>query len=162
VLQNGSLQGNLFTLPLRSTATALHLELVTIDWTDPKFGERKELLWARPLGDGFYRLRTVPGFAEGVSRNDVLRCFENDDGLHVQEVVERGGHRTVRVDIDPGSNLETLLPDLPAELSLLQSSNRGLSVDVHPEDDYKALAARLNTLQAQGTLTWYDASAPLP
>jgi hypothetical protein len=134
------------------------LELVSVEWTDPKLGEREELLWARPLGEGLHRLRSVPGVADGFSRNDVVRCIENDDGLHVVDVVGWGGHRTVRVAVDRRIEPDTLLEELPSGLSLFRSSPHGLCIDVHPEDDYDALAARLDTLADDGALTWYDAS----
>jgi hypothetical protein len=134
------------------------LELVSVESTDPDVGEREEFLWARPVGESLFRLRSVPTLASGVSRNDVVRCFESGGDLYVADVVERGGHRTVRVTIATHINPEALLDELPPGLSVLRSSGRRLSIDVHPEDDYHALVESLDRLAAGGDLTWYEGS----
>jgi Domain of unknown function (DUF4265) len=144
--------------PLDSDGTPL--EMVSVGWADPDLGAREELMWARPLGDGLFRLRSVPTDADGVNRNDVVRCVEDTGNLRLADVVELSGHRTVRVAMGRSTAAEELMDELPSGLWLLRSSGDRLCIDVHPEDDFGALARRLDELAEDGALTWYEASDP--
>ncbi|WP_342377317.1 DUF4265 domain-containing protein [Myxococcus stipitatus] len=60
-----------------------------------------ETLWATPLGAGRYRLENSPFFTYRVSWLDVVEAAPAPDGqLEAQRVVEKSGHRTVRVILD--------------------------------------------------------------
>ncbi len=66
-------------------------------------GDRVETPWAELLSENEYRLENSPFWAYGVSYNDVIAAHPREDGsLPVfTSVVRKGGHRTVRVVLDP-------------------------------------------------------------
>jgi hypothetical protein len=60
--------------------------------------DRIETLWAVPLGGDLYRLDNSPFWAYGVSWNDVVEAVPDSDGmLRMKRVVEKAGHRTIRI-----------------------------------------------------------------
>lgn len=60
-----------------------------------------EDLWARP-SDRVFLLESIPFFENRVSRGDVVTASIQGDGfLQFDGVVERGGHSTFRVLVDP-------------------------------------------------------------
>jgi hypothetical protein len=60
-----------------------------------------ETLWATPVGEHLYRLENSPFFAYGVSWLDVVEARPDPAGqLAMARVVEKSGHRTVRVILD--------------------------------------------------------------
>ena len=62
-----------------------------------------ETLWADPVGPDLYRLDNSPFWAYGVSWRDVVEAHPDPDGmLRMTRVVEKSGHRTVRVFMKPG------------------------------------------------------------
>lgn len=75
-------------------------ELEPSDWHD----HATESVWAIPLGDNKYRVQNVPFYAYGVSYDDVVLTKRNEEGqLIVQGILERGGHSTYRVILNPGT-----------------------------------------------------------
>lgn len=57
-----------------------------------------ETLWAQPLGEGRYRLDTVPFFVPDLAVGDVVTAAPDDDGrLWAQRRESTGGHGTIRV-----------------------------------------------------------------
>jgi len=130
-----------------------------------------EWLWARPLDNGLYRLRSVPVVTEGLARNDIVSCANVNWTTEVHRLVERGGHRTIhltlaRVDVLDEDNdrattgLPRALSKLPLGESLVvQGTTEGrFVIDVHPEDDYAELTASLDALERSGILTWRTTS----
>ena len=71
------------------------LTKVVIDLKDETFGV--ETLWAKPIGNGLYRLRNVPFFAYGYSEQDVVNTIDLSGRVVVTGVAERGWHSTYRV-----------------------------------------------------------------
>jgi Domain of unknown function (DUF4265) len=144
-------------VPVDADGTPLALVRAPTEYSSAS--ARDEELWARPAGDGLYRLRSVPLTANGVNRGDLVRCVDRQEELpSLVEVVERSGHRTLRLNLSPGVDSATLVESMPAELSLIRISEEALCVDVHPEDDYELVAAHLDELADLGVLTWCDAS----
>jgi len=141
----------------------VELELVAFAWTDPDRKEQKEMIWARPVDDDLFRIRSVPMVADGINRHDLVRCVEAEGRLHVAEVTERGGHRTVRFSANADLDLdlwETVMETLPSGLSLAWARGSDVCIDVHPEDDVDELTTMLARLADAGALTWYEASGP--
>ena len=61
-----------------------------------------ETLWADQVGPDQYRLDNSPFWAYGVSWRDVVEARRDPDGaLTFVRVVEKSGHRTVRLILDP-------------------------------------------------------------
>ena len=132
-----------------------------------------EWLWARPLDQhGLYRLRSVPVVAEGLARNDIVSCVEAGGNYEIVAVVERGGHRTIHLRLVPGVVLESepgqpdvsaalnsMLDMLPLEQSGVAGTTEGrYAIDVHPEDDYEKVTARLDELERGNLLTWHEST----
>ena len=60
-------------------------------------GHSTETVWAERVGDGRFRLRSVPFHAMDVSFGDIV-ATENEDGVNVVRSVSlRSGHSTYRV-----------------------------------------------------------------
>jgi hypothetical protein len=99
-----------------------------------------ETLWAFPLGNDLYRLDSSPWYAYGVSWKDVIeaRPREPGDFPELVRVVEKSGHRTIRVILKPPTDES---PDSQAVLAGLrelgcsyEGANRSyIAVDVPPE-----------------------------
>jgi hypothetical protein len=61
-----------------------------------------ETLWAEQVGPDQYRLDNSPFWAYSVSWRDVVEARRDADGaLAFVRVVEKSGHRTVRLILDP-------------------------------------------------------------
>ena len=119
-----------------------------------------EWLWARALGNGSFRIRSVPVLADGLSFGDVVRCTAPGDSEppRVLAVRERGGHRTVQLRLAEPDAFD--LGQLPLDVSAgAWVSGHHIAVDVHPEEDWESVAAHLDDLQAEGALRWIEASA---
>ena len=59
-----------------------------------------ETPWAEDLGNRRYRLRNCPFYADGVSFGDIIEAepkYENDDRPYLKDVVEKSGHKTLRI-----------------------------------------------------------------
>jgi hypothetical protein len=121
---------------------------------------RAEWLWARALGNGSFRIRSVPVLADGLSFGDVVRCVisSDSDPPLVEAVRQWGGHRTVQIRL---AELDAFdLDQLPLDVSAgAWVSGPHFAVDVHPEEDWESVAAHLDDLQAAGALEWVEASA---
>ena len=64
------------------------------DWP-PVGGEN---LWAEALGNGRYRLDSVPFFAQGLAVGDVVTAEPDaNDELQIDEIVESSGNCTIRL-----------------------------------------------------------------
>jgi hypothetical protein len=70
--------------------------------------EEVEGMWATPLGNNRYRLENSPFYAYEVSWLDVVEALPATDGaLEFERVVEKSGHRTVRVILEQTSRSES-------------------------------------------------------
>lgn len=109
-------------------------------------GNATERLWAKPVGDGRFRLRNSPFFAFGVSNEDVVFGEVRGGQIYFAGVSIRGGHSTYRLKL-AGHGRETpafLKYWKPLE-SLGCSYEEGpvLSVDVPASTDIYAVYERL-------------------
>lgn len=70
---------------------------------DSDGGVNVETLWAEPLGDDRYRVRNCPFYAYRTSFLDVVHAeFDESEGhITFRRVVEKSGHRTLRVIFKP-------------------------------------------------------------
>ena len=121
---------------------------------------RAEWLWARALGNDSFRIRSVPVLADGLSFGDVVRCTapEDSEPPRVEAVRDWGGHRTVQIRLTEPDAFD--LGQLPLDVSAgAWVSGHHVAVDVHPEEDWESVAAHLDDLQAEGALSWIEASA---
>lgn len=122
-------------------------------------GPEDEWLWAEPLGSERYRLESVPFFAYGLSRGDVVHASEGDLP-RVEDVERKGGHRTLRVALDPNFDLERAeVRALTDELTRLGCALETLpphllALDVPPELDVAEVVRRLQAPFRDGVLIW--------
>ena len=78
--------------------------------------ENVETLWGERVGTNSYRVDNSPFWAYGVSWKDVIEAHPDPDGmLRMTRVVEKSGHRTVRIMFEL-SNEELKRPATPRSL----------------------------------------------
>jgi hypothetical protein len=125
-------------------------------------GPAEDWLWAEPLGSGRFRVESCPFFAYGVSRDDVVHAEvgAGEDAPRLEDVVEKGGHRTLRLALDPAvelsdSGIQGLLERL-LELGCTHESLRPklVAIDLPPEVDVAVVAELLQALVDDRALVW--------
>ena len=146
----------------QETSEALVRIRVPLETGDAPEAPADDWLWAEPLGSGRFRIESCPFFAYGVSRDDVVRAVEatGDDAPRLEDVVEKCGHRTLRLALDPAveiadSAVQGLLERL-LELGCTHEALRPkmIAIDVPPEVDVAVVAALLQALVDDRTLLW--------
>lgn len=105
-----------------------------------------ERLWATPLGDRRYRLENSPFFAYGVSWLDVVEAASEAEGEWpcFIRVVEKSGHRTVRIIFDQPADRSPEAQQVLAALHELGCSSEGATqtfyaIDIPPEAGFDAI-----------------------
>ena len=62
-----------------------------------------EFPWADKIGDNKYQLKNFPFYAYGVSYDDIVEArikFDDDPYPYMTKVLEKSGHRTLRIMLD--------------------------------------------------------------
>jgi hypothetical protein len=125
-------------------------------------GPADDWVWAEPLGSGRFRLESCAFFAYGISRDDVVRAAEvpGDEAPLLEDVIEKSGHRTLRLALDPQKELsdgavQGLLERL-LELGCTHETLRPklVAVDVPPEADVAVVVELLQALTLDRTILW--------
>lgn len=127
-----------------------------------ELGPAEDSIWAEPLGSDRYRVESCPFFAYGISRDDVVRAVEapGEGGPALDEVLERGGHRTLRLTLDDSVDLRSppvqrileKLIDMGCTHELLRP--RLVAIDIPPEVDLEVVAELLQAASKAGSLAW--------
>lgn len=120
-------------------------------------GNTEETLWAKPLGQDLYEIRSLPKFIENMNALDIVRAIASDfnDQPLVTETVSKSGHETIRFLFLKSSsfNREDVLRRLRALGAVTEEVGRGFwAVDVDPERDYQKIRDYLSALRVQGVL----------
>ena len=108
--------------------------------------EYVETLWASRVGPDLYRLDNSPFWAYGVSWCDVVEAHPDPDGmLRMSRVVEKSGHRTVRVMFERGADqapeARAVLDGVTALGATYEGmSPRYLAIDIPPAVDLMTVA----------------------
>jgi hypothetical protein len=135
---------------------------VPLDPAPGATGPADDWLWAEPLGSGRYRVESCPFFAYGVSRDDVVRAsdVEGEEAPRLEDVLEKCGHRTLRLALDPGVDVsdravQGLLERL-LELGCTHETLRPklVALDVPGEVDETVVAELLQALATDRTILW--------
>ena len=114
-----------------------------------------ETLWAERVGPDLYRLDNSPFWAYGVSWQDIVEAHPDAAGqLRMARVVEKGGHRTVRVFLErsPEEAAETraILDGVNARGATYEGmTHRYLAIDIPPGVDLMAIADYLTSQGVQ-------------
>jgi hypothetical protein len=122
-------------------------------------GPEDEWIWAEPLGSGRYRIESAPFFAYGLSRDDVVRAAEGELP-RVEDVERKGGHRTLRVALDPAFDVEraevrALIGEFEAIGCTIETLPPHIvALDVPPELDVAEAVRRLQAPFRDGILIW--------
>jgi hypothetical protein len=124
---------------------------------DEKYGG--ESFWAKPLGNDLYELRNTPFLAFDLHFRDIVRAVtETPDQLPlIREVVERSGHKTLRIIFQKATSDEKqqILSRLNAMHAFYEKANNRLyAIDVEPQGDYQAVCDYLWSLEQQGVLAY--------
>jgi hypothetical protein len=100
------------------------------DWED---------LWGQPTSEGRLVIDSVPFFAKGVARKDLVTAVLSEDGfLAVDKITERGGHSTFRIWL--AEHLITSLDQVVSDLKRMGAGvevtlQRLLAIDAEPEHE---------------------------
>ncbi len=118
-------------------------------------GSAEETLWAKPLGQDLFEIRSLPKFIENINVRDVVRAIASESDNHplVQETVSRSGHKTIRFLFLRASRLnrEDILRRLKALGVTVEEVGRELwAADVDNREDYQKTYDYLSLLKAQG------------
>jgi hypothetical protein len=93
-----------------------------------------ETLWAEVVGDNRYCLANTPWYAYNISWRDIVEALPDADGqLQFTRVLEKGGHRTVRIrSQDPFTS--EWLEKIPALGASYEGADRCyIGIDIPPE-----------------------------
>lgn len=121
----------------------------------------EDAVWAESLGSERYRVESCPFYAYGISRDDVVRAASAGEGGPVlDDVLEKGGHRTLRLTLGPSVELRSTavqrilerLIDLGCTHELLRP--RLVAIDLPPEVDLEVAAELLQEAARSGALSW--------
>lgn len=118
-------------------------------------GENVETLWAERVGPDLYRLDNSPFWAYGVSWRDVVEAHPESDGmLRMTRVVEKAGHRTIRIFFEPEAITSSKAREVLDGVIALGASYEGmnpryLAIDVPPDIDLMAVAQFLTARSVQ-------------
>lgn len=110
-----------------------------------------ETPWAQHLGEDRYLLLNLPFYAYGVSFEDILKCevkYEDDPRPYFVEVLEKSGHRTLRVILDESPKTSDRSQVLLNHLEEMDCGYEGATstyivVNVQPQCDFDAVCAYL-------------------
>ncbi len=125
-------------------------------------GPTDDWLWAEPLGSGRFRIESCPFFAYGISRDDVVRAAEvaGDEAPRLEDVLEKGGHRTLRIALDAkieiaDGAIQGLLERL-LELGCTHETLRPklVAIDLPREVDVTIVVELLQALADDATIVW--------
>ncbi len=125
-------------------------------------GPSDDWLWAEPLGSGRFRIESCPFFAYGISRDDVVRTAEavRGEAPRVEEVVEKGGHRTLRMALDPQVELgDAAVQGLLERLLEMGCTHETLrpklvALDVPPPVDVTLVVELLQSVAEGAAVVW--------
>lgn len=143
------------------TAEGLVRIRIRLDRGASEPGPEEDTVWGEPLGSDRFRIESCPFFAYGLSRDDVVRAAGPDEGGPIlDDVLEKGGHRTLRFALDPEVDLQSTavqrvldrVGDAGCTYELLRP--RFVAIDVPPEVDLAILADLLQDASRHGTLSW--------
>jgi len=144
------------------TAEGLVRIRIVLDRAPGEVGPGEDAVWAEPLGSERFRVESCPFFAYGLSRDDVVRAAgpEGAGAPVLEDVLEKSGHRTLRVALGARVALETAparrlleeLVELGCTHELLRPSL--VAIDAPSAADLDRVTEVLQEAAVRGWLTW--------
>lgn len=124
-------------------------------------GPRSEGLWALPTDKpDHYEVNNIPYHSYGINAHDIVRCTPPPE-RKVLEVVKAGGHKTLRIMFQPGTEMDVMNEVVKSLVQRGGHPDLGfpgfLSLDVAPDKDYDAIVKYLQDLNENGLLTFESA-----
>lgn len=91
-----------------------------------------ETLWAKSLGEDKYKIENSPFFAYGISWKDIIEAHVGDSGiLELKRVIEKSGHRTVRVISKENEIDKDFIKELNnLGCSVEEANNKFIAIDI--------------------------------
>jgi len=124
-----------------------------------------ESLWARPIGYERFAIQNVPFYAYDLNFGDIVeaRAAAPDLKPSVLRVIERSGHRTIRVFFQDGVTEDERLRNLESlnelHVSFERCSERYFVLDLAPEANIDAVRDRLDEFAERGVLEYETCEA---
>lgn len=128
----------------------------------PRTGTKSdaEWVWAKPLGEGLYRLDNIPAFVPGLALDDVIAA-EDEDGVPVfRGVRKRAGHSTYwlffsnDVERPQAANFLSQLESLGCSYEGVRG--RMIAVDVEPEPDIHQVYSFFQKAESEGLMQFEE------
>lgn len=119
-----------------------------------------EHLWAIPRGTDRFELDNIPFFAKEVAAGDLVAAQYEDNQLVFKQVIQPGGHSTIRVimyDPDQKAAIRDELTKLGCETEGSHLPNL-FAVDVPPNADYTEVMKLLSANAAKDVLDYEEAA----
>lgn len=122
-----------------------------------------EILWARHVKEHEYQILNSPFFASGISYLDLVTVIPSNQMLVFSEVVQRGGHSTVRIYC-PKENMERfnkywdLIEALDCTFERFNERLPLYSIDIPPATDIHKVYELLNKGEADGIWEYEEAN----
>jgi Domain of unknown function (DUF4265) len=130
--------------------------MVHADLSDREDGWREQL-WAHQLTSDRFQIACLPFFTYGICHRDIVAIDEQD---LVSAVVEKSGHRTLRIALvqrhPQRDELHRMLHGALVRSALAHEWLQGtyLSIDLPPRTDPQPLVALLTSPKEEGALFW--------
>jgi hypothetical protein len=123
-----------------------------------------ESLWARPVGEGLFKIDNIPFFATGVAVDDVVAAIPDGGMLQYKDVVQPSGHSTLRIIVyeeSQAAEVRALFKRMGCSTEL--SHIPGLiAVDVPPSVSLESLRRVLDEGRSQGRWDYEEACLAAP
>jgi len=105
-----------------------------------------ETVWATSLGGDIYRIDNTPWYAYGISWNDIVeaKAPSPPEGLAFTRVVQKSGHRTVRIILDEAERPEALASLSGLGCTYEGSNGRFFGIDIPPQANFDAIVQFLS------------------
>jgi hypothetical protein len=135
---------------------------VPLDPAPSGAGPADDWIWAEPLGSGRFRIESCAFFAYGLSRDDVVlaNVVPGDEAPHLDGVLEKSGHRTLRVALDPNADLgDAAVQEVLGRLLDLGCTHEALrpklvAIDLPGEVEVATVVELLQALSEDGAILW--------
>jgi Domain of unknown function (DUF4265) len=118
-----------------------------------------EELWTTPLGEGLYRIESIPFFARGIARGDIVSAVEEEEALIFQGVEEQSGHSTIRLVVYNADAVPAITERFERLGCLSETTfTKLVALDVPPSLSLESLRERLDLGFTQGQWDYEEAS----